>query len=1441
MKNSTEGEGDVVEKPQLRLVTPPEENNFILELKESRSFKQKNAAFEMTYKVKLNNTDPGLLLNNLLPNLQALFDTLLDHTREQYGDEGVGRIYINHPKLESAIIVRPKYLWELSGTEILQVIDEVLYSAGQIPADDELDINIAIVKLMKGSGRRAIRNVQEDTKAKRCFVTIQNDDLMCLPRAIVVGLARLLHKKNEEDVDLKKFYDKIRKKGSKLQEEEALFLLLRSGLPVHRSGISSDIPVYENILGISICLFSAQTGNRRVYNGNTSYEDKIFLYHYENEKGGHFDVLTEVNQLMCTSYYCDDCGKGFKNSTQHKCSNWCNICGTKCLKGLEKVCETCNRTCRSMACYIRHKKVKKIDRGNRKGQYSLSLCEQYWDCPKCGVTLQKINRSPNQHECGEIRCPSCNEYFLHEDHLCYMRSTYNEREVSKFIFYDFECYVKDNVHIPNYVIAITVCDKCRDDSFTEESACSICGSRCLLCNKFNKKEKEYEHMPCNGCGKRMTVFKGENTKKNFCKWLLEDEHSDFTAIAHNSKAYDAYFIYDYLLENSITPEPIIFSGSKIMYMKIGRSLNLRIIDSLNFLPMPLANFPKTFELKELKKGFFPYFFNTPENENIILTNLPEIKYYDPDSMSIERRQEFLKWYSEHENDSFNMCTEIHEYCLSDVKILMEGCLKFRDLVMSVTGDKVFELNLEEMMYEEKLQNSIDPFSFLTIASVCLGIFRSNFLQESWKVLTMQEHYKNSDCDHETNCKCVWLKGRKVNAKSPIQVLFNGEWIDTDLVSVKKAIFVSSPLALIPHYGYNKPDNHSLESLQWLAILERNYKEKGYDIEIQHARNSKGEKIISYVNQNTNRITRYKADGYFEIGEKKYICEFNGCNWHGCPRCFIRDREVTINNGKSLGQRYRETLVKEQRLKEMGYVVLTKWSCEFKADLVRNPYLQSFLDEINIVAPLNIRDSYFGGRTNALTLYKKFENGEKGSYFDFCSLYPDVLKYKKYPIGHPQKIIQGFKPIQYVHCDDPNNCEYSHCPGYHSQFPYFGIVKAKILPPQHILHPVLPVRCNGKLKFPLCYKCAELNMSDVCECNDEERSFIQTYCSNEVEVALNMGYKIIEIYEVLHWEHYDMYDISDQQGGLFTNYINTFLKIKQESSGLPDDVNKENIEEYIEKYYKHEGISMTCNNIKKNPGLRGVSKLALNSFYGKFGQRTNMKKTKIITDVGILYNTLTDRSKDIVDFHIMNENVMEVEFKNSADFEPLSKKTNIVIATFCTAWARLKLWFAMNKLGERVLYHDTDSIIFSTTSEQQMPELGNYLGELTDELSCKNLGCKIYNCEGHWIEEFISCGPKNYSYKLNSGQTITKVRGFSLNFSSSEIINFDTMKDCLDSWIAKDNRQVKTIKTEIRRNKFESRVFSRKVEKHYGVVYDKRVVTNNYKTVPYGYRKNTNIM
>lgn len=56
------------------------------------------------------------------------------------------------------------------------------------------------------------------------------------------------------------------------------------------------------------------------------------------------------------------------------------------------------------------------------------------------------------------------------------------------------------------------------------------------------------------------------------------------------------------------------------------SIRLKIIDSHNFISAPLATFPKTFGLNELKKGYFPHYFNTKENKNYI-GPLPDKKYY----------------------------------------------------------------------------------------------------------------------------------------------------------------------------------------------------------------------------------------------------------------------------------------------------------------------------------------------------------------------------------------------------------------------------------------------------------------------------------------------------------------------------------------------------------------------------------------------------------------------------------------------------------------------------------------------------------------------------------------------------------------------------------------------------------------------------------------------
>ena len=97
----------------------------------------------------------------------------------------------------------------------------------------------------------------------------------------------------------------------------------------------------------------------------------------------------------------------------------------------------------------------------------------------------------------------------------------------------------------------------------------------------------------------------------------------------------------------------------------------------------------------------------------------------------------------------------------------------------------------------------------------------------------------------------------------------------------------------------------------------------------------------------------------------------------------------------------------------------------------------------------------------------------------------------------------------------------------------------------------------------------------------DRAFTGTYCTPEVEVALNMGYIMVEVFEVLHWPDSSEHDKSIPNSGLFTEYVNIFLKLKEQASGFPSNVNtEEEKDEYIRMYLENEGILLDKECIEK---------------------------------------------------------------------------------------------------------------------------------------------------------------------------------------------------------------------------------------------------------------------
>ena len=156
---------------------------------------------------------------------------------------------------------------------------------------------------------------------------------------------------------------------------------------------------------------------------------------------------------------------------------------------------------------------------------------------------------------------------------------------------------------------------------------------------------------------------------------------------------------------------------------------------------------------------------------------------------------------------------------------------------------------------------------------------------------------------------------------------------------------------------------------------------------------------------------------------------------------------------------------------------------------------------------------------------------------------------------------------------------------------------------------------------------------------------------------------------------------------------------------------------------------------------------------------------------------------------------------------------------------MKLYELLDQLQERVLYYDTDSVIYIHQPGKFEPALGKYLGELTDELD-----------PGDYITAFFSGGPKNYAYITNNGKTVTKIRGITLNHATLKKINPYVMRALVHLYVDChiQGKVSAVIPHKITRDKKEKNIVTKKMIKDYRVVYNKRVVKENYETVPYGY-------
>lgn len=116
-------------------------------------------------------------------------------------------------------------------------------------------------------------------------------------------------------------------------------------------------------------------------------------------------------------------------------------------------------------------------------------------------------------------------------------------------------------------------------------------------------------------------------------------------------------------------------------------------------------------------------------------------------------------------------------------------------------------------------------------------------------------------------------------------------------------------------------------------------------------------------------------------------------------------------------------------------------------------------------------------------------------------------------------------------------------------------KVFVVPPDQLYLPVIAEKIRGKLFFHCCHTCAKESAPFArrlrsaytqrigekrCPHSEEQRGFVSTVDSMELELALSRGYRVTWLYSVYHWEEW-----SDQ---LFRPYVQQMMKLKVQNGG-----------------------------------------------------------------------------------------------------------------------------------------------------------------------------------------------------------------------------------------------------------------------------------------------------
>ena len=480
-------------------------------------------------KFRMTATDHVVRFNNVLRDVdlleshertRAIFEHLLNDVTEGMGEKDQVRFVLRSEQLDTPISLPFLPVERLTTERVFSQIERVIQSNQDFRLNDTVTIDIIHVETPQGSGRSRLKrttlNIREYLKKKGSVISINNNDNLCLARALAVSVARI-----EKDPK----YKQIRDSRGHIQLQRALDLHQAANVPLGLCGMD-EVKLFQKYLtNYQIIVVSGDHNDSIIYPPEPPAKpnDKKSIYLYLRAK--HFDVITSIPGFLNKSYFCHRCHKCYDHTSDHLCQDMCRSCRAfGCVfEGNGIVCNECDRLFKNQACYDHHKEP--IDGGGR------SVCQAVRKCGECGKAMD-VRRIKNGHICGK-KCRTCGVILNKEDneHKCYIQQMEQEEESSynHLLFFDFESTQEHGIHCPNLCVV-------------------------------HDEERE------------VGLFQGEDTVKKFCEWLLTPEHEGCIVVAHNFQGYDGYFITKYLIENAIKYE-IIYRGAKRQFLCLTLSLS----------------------------------------------------------------------------------------------------------------------------------------------------------------------------------------------------------------------------------------------------------------------------------------------------------------------------------------------------------------------------------------------------------------------------------------------------------------------------------------------------------------------------------------------------------------------------------------------------------------------------------------------------------------------------------------------------------------------------------------------------------------------------------------------------------------------------------------------------------------------------------------------------